>query len=282
MTLRLNLFKAFDETSINDIWKAAFRSVGGDLEKSSLAITPEANFLLNIQRGRIPGHSIFTQLGHNEEVDTTADETIYEGATTFIPLSIAETINFSSDNVNDTFGGTGVQSLKFQGLDGNFNPITEIIATNGLTTVTTLSAFIILHRVDAEIADLTNIGTLNFFSTTTNKDMGLMRANLGSIQNGFFIVPINKTAHIFRIAASVTRTKGTQGVKEANVNILLKEDGKALKTFEFFGLRSDGGAIGLELPFNKIAEKTFVRADALAIANNTAVSINFALILIDN
>ena len=38
MSLRLNLFKAFDETSINDIWKAAFRSVGGDPEKSALAI----------------------------------------------------------------------------------------------------------------------------------------------------------------------------------------------------------------------------------------------------
>ena len=40
MTLRLNLFKAFDETSINDIWKAAFRSLGGDPEKSSLATIP--------------------------------------------------------------------------------------------------------------------------------------------------------------------------------------------------------------------------------------------------
>jgi len=280
----MGLFKAFGETSINTIWKAVFRDISGDPQQAALATTPTSKYLLDVQRGLIPGHSIFTQLGHNEEVDTSVDETIYEGATTFIPLLVAETIDIASDNAGDTVGGAGVENILVSGLDGNFNVITEIVPTNGLSTVTTTNSYIILHRADAETAgsNLTNLGNVTFVSTTTAKDMGLMRAQLGSIQNGFLIIPANKTGHIFKVAASVTRTKGTQGIKEANVNILIKEDGKALKTFQFFGLRSDGGAISAELPFNKLLEKTFVRADTLAIANNTAVSINYALVLINN
>jgi len=275
---------ANNDLSPFDVSQRGVEALNADKTDLIFKTSDFSSFLLNVQRGKVAGHSIFTQLGHNEEVDTTNDETIYEGATTFIPLAVAETIDFSSDNINDTAGGAGVQSLKFQGLDGNFNEISEIRATNGASLVTTVNSYIILHRVDAETAgsNLRNIGNITFFSTTTTKDMGLMRAQLGSIQNGFLIIPANKTAHIFRVAASVTRTKGTQGVKEANVDILVKEDGKALKTFEFFGLRSDGGAISINLPFNKLLEKTFVRADALAISNNTAVSINFAFVFIDN
>ena len=85
----------------------------------------------------------------------------------------ASQLRISSSTAADTAAGTGARSIKLQGLDANFDPISETIAMAGTSTAVTSQSFIRMNR--ARIVDCGSYNTL-----TAGGNAGTITINTGS------------------------------------------------------------------------------------------------------
>lgn len=91
------------------------------------------DWLIEVQKGNVPGHSIVTKFGYASVSTALAPITtdlIYQAP------SAAVTLEFISLSANDAAGGTGATKIIYEGLDANWDRVENEIATNGLTAVT--------------------------------------------------------------------------------------------------------------------------------------------------
>lgn len=97
-----------------------------------LAIARPTNFLIEVSKGNVPGHSMFHKFGKGivgTDIVPIASSLKYPTPLTAITLEVV------SDSANDTALGTGARSVTVQGLDINWNEIEQTVPTNGLTPV---------------------------------------------------------------------------------------------------------------------------------------------------
>ena len=102
-----------------------------------------------VARGEIPGASNITVFGYINDQGTSTVETIqYQGGRMVKPASAA-TVFVSSANTNDTSAGSGARTVLLEGLDANYNAVSETITLNGQTQVESSLSYIRLFKVEA-------------------------------------------------------------------------------------------------------------------------------------
>ncbi len=111
--------------------QAAVYAGGGQPGWSGTAGSPE-EFFFQVAKGTVPGHTYFHKFGKGN-VGTTmvpvASSLKYPTPTT------ATTLEVVSTDADDTSAGAGARTVTIQGLDGNWDLITQTVAMNGLTPV---------------------------------------------------------------------------------------------------------------------------------------------------
>ena len=92
-------------------------------------------FELQVSRGQIQGHRNVTVFGFNPDVDTT-QVTVWPlpSLITFPVAALQMTV--SSSSANDISAGTGARTIVVEGLDANYNEVSETVTMNGQTAVT--------------------------------------------------------------------------------------------------------------------------------------------------
>jgi hypothetical protein len=132
----------------------------------------------------------------------------------------AATLEIISDDVNDTAEGSGARSVIIEGLDANWQTITEEVATNGTSASTaTTKSFLRVSRAYVEDAG-TYAGTILGGNTGTItiriSSAGATQATI-AVESGFgvgqtqiarYSVPDNNTAYILSYKSSVDSTNG--------------------------------------------------------------------------
>jgi len=96
------------------------------------------DFITEVAKGKVAGHSIMSALGERENVGTTTNgEDIWRGIATSVPMPIdaGEQLEVVSANANDTSAGTGVRTLRVHYLDASGNEASEDVTMNGTTGV---------------------------------------------------------------------------------------------------------------------------------------------------
>lgn len=89
------------------------------------------SFDLQIARGRMPGwRSIFIS-SINQAIGTTVED-MWEVGGTQVPPTVAGVVTITSTSAADTALGTGARAILCQGLDDDYNEVSDIIPTNGL------------------------------------------------------------------------------------------------------------------------------------------------------
>ncbi len=136
-----------------------------------LLVRQSGDHALDAARGVVTDHAWVYKFGHNTSVGAT-EEAIWEVGGDYTGfLTSGVQIEVLSSDATDTSGGVGAQTVVLEGLDDNFEAITETLTMNGTSAVTTAATnWIRLSRVFAE-----NVGT---YSTTNPSTTG---ANVGSI-----------------------------------------------------------------------------------------------------
>ena len=108
--------------------------------------TPSLDFYLQVRKGRVRGHSSILMSGEYSNL-STSDSTIWpEGGLVTWP-SAATQMTLSSSSTNDDEGSTGATNVMITGLDEDFNILTESVALDGQTGVTTTASFYRINKL---------------------------------------------------------------------------------------------------------------------------------------
>lgn len=174
-------------------------------------------FLYAVTLGRIPGFSRVIVNGRSSTLTLGAD--VWEGGVGPYPLlASASKLDFVSTSVLDTILGTGARSFMIQGLDVNFNPISETVNLNGLTPVTTVNAYLRVNRIliTGAGSGLVNAGIVTVQVTGGGTIQGVVPVGVGLAKTAVYTVPAGNTLLLtemeFDIANGGVGNNATYGI----------------------------------------------------------------------
>jgi hypothetical protein len=149
-------------------------------------------FDLQVARGQIPGHSGVEIFGYTPNISNTATGPMWEGQTQSgglytYPGSAAPLVLVSSSASDTT-----ALSVRIEGLGAGFVALSETIALNGTSNVTTTNSFL---RINAMyVTNGTNVGTITAkISSTTYAQIN---AGIGQTQMSIYTVPAGYTFYL--------------------------------------------------------------------------------------
>ena len=239
--------------------------------------------------GEIDGITVVHKFGSNEDVDV-GTEVVWEHGNGLSYLAAATVLNVTSlDNTADVAAGTGARTILIEGLDENWEEISETVTLNGQTIVATTKSFIRVNRayVTTSGTGEVNAGDIHIFTGTETagqpddltKVYGSIAADHGQTLQAFYTVPAGKTAFLLHGHMSTdAAAKPVQGKMFIRTDADVETSGWRVqydfKTPNLF-------MKNFQIP-SAIPEKTDIKVEATADANNTYVSAGFDLLLVDN
>lgn len=179
------------------------------------------DYFVSVSLGKITGHERISVIGHNPVVSASGEDLVYNGGTYVFPTS-AVTLDIASSSANDAAAGTGANSVRVEGLDANYDPITEDIALNGVTAVTTTQTFLRINKTFVLTAGSSNYneGEISVIQTGGSDRLSTIHDTAGLSHDYIYTVPRNKTL----LASSLSVNSDSNGLE---VEFMLKPFGLA-------------------------------------------------------
>ena len=146
----------------------------------------------------------------------------------------------STDNVNDTGGGTGALTVRVFGLDSSGNLATEDVTMTGTTEVNTVATFSAVFQLLVLTTGSNNANTGTLYCGTGTFTAGVPAVRMLSMEigynislSGYFVVPNAKTLVLRQFIATI----GTSN-KDVIVFIETSSEGSQWATQGPFGLEA--------------------------------------------
>ena len=188
-----------------------------------------SQFLIEVAKGNVPGHSIVHKFGH-AIVGTTVTPICFGGVYPTPTAAIA--LELLSDSADDTALGTGARSVFLEGLALDGTVVTQIVPTNGLTAVPIPTPLFRLYRWFVQ-----DSGT--YATTVAGSHAGALQVRVagggamwslmdvdpfahGQSEIGWYTVPLGHRALVFLQEINVDSTKSADVifVRRENANIV--------------------------------------------------------------
>lgn len=183
---------------------------------SASSVQEALNKLLMASRANIsmnghPGVNKVVKFGHNDDIDTGANEQIvtFGGAFNQDNLS-AENLTIVSTSAADATGGTGATLLFITGIDGDGEEISEIIAPNGLTPVTSALQYKFVNRAVVYTTGSSdyNVGDISFIQDTSGVQLAELVAAHSVTHQLMYYVPNGKECYMDFVRLTTFKTGG--------------------------------------------------------------------------
>lgn len=247
-------------------------------------------FDIEVGLGLRSGFSLVHKFGRNPDIDTaTVPEDLWEAGGTYtgFPTNTPELVECLSDNAADTLGGAGAEKVTIYGLDGTNKLVaSETISLSGVTPVDSASTFYRVNRIVVTQSnnganDAYNVGTITCRQTTTTANVfGTVTPGHNQSEIGAYTVPADKTGCI---------RGGDVAISRANTATLVgglwgRVTGTTPQTLNYIFTASNSEAYTRQ-PYGGIclpALTDFTIQITSVSANNTEVSTNLDIVLIDN
>ena len=174
-------------------------------------------FIDDVAKGIVPGSFIMDKFGANHNLNIAQAADIWTAGEADVGKQIydyqgfdlpgEEILDINSTSGLDTALGTGANLLLLEGLDANFDVITDIIMLDGANIVKSNKAFLRLYRSFVVSAGATgfNQGVIRHVATTTGYVMGEIEIGKNQTLMALYTVPRNHTALLYSIFASVSK-----------------------------------------------------------------------------
>ena len=182
-------------------------TVDGDISKSQSTniVRLGSDYKRDIAMGKIAGNSNFIVNG-NRILDVDDQFTTLSNITAidYSFPTVARTLYLVSDSPDDVYGtGSGAWAVFVDGLDVNFNKITEIIALNGTTNSTNSTQEFIRVNNIACVGTGTyssgNIGKIKIWSNVDQYELSSIRPGDGRSINAIYTIPAGYKCVIPRV-----------------------------------------------------------------------------------
>lgn len=242
------------------------------------------DYFLEVAKGHIPQHSIINKFGINTDIDTNTDpETIWSAGGIYSFPSSADTLKISSNDNNDNgTGTTGALEITVEGLDSNYNIISENFTLNGQTAVTSNKEFIRVYRAFVTSAGSSeyNEGVITINNSDDSIKLAEIPAEYGQTQMAIYTVPSNHRAFITNFSGAIVRTFFSA---QTSLGLYFRENGvKKLKqeiSLDSSSTSSYNKTYSLPLI---VEEKTDIFVNSISVStNNVGVFSNFGIVLVD-
>ena len=166
---------------------------------------PTPNVYLDVARDAISNSKIVHKFGANFDIDQGTDpESVWTGGGVYpwASLSSAQTIYCLSTSASDT------TTLTVEGLDANYDEISETVTLTGLTAVTTTNQFLRVFRMTY---DATNVGDIEARVTSASGTI-VAQIDAGYAQTlmSIYTVPAGHTGYLVALDATIDGTKTCQ------------------------------------------------------------------------
>lgn len=262
--------------------------------KSGNLKTTDAENGLAIAKGEVAGTTFIHKFGDATAFDI-ADGlvSIWDGANTTLSSGIIPQYTFSTSADIDSISSTSVadtQIIEVQGLDLNYNEVTQTVTLTGQTTATLTTPLIRAFRmINRGSVDL--VGEIYLYTTGTAAVLGVPQtpANVRAIINdgnnqtlmSIYTIPASKTGYMRTWFAA------TSGVRKTSVHVIHLS---ARPFGEVFQLKHVSSLLPTGTSTNQhryeepevFTEKTDIIIHANTDVNAAAISAGFDIVLVDN
>jgi hypothetical protein len=243
------------------------------------------DFLLEVARGRIAKHAFVRILGINPDIDTASEEDVVAFGGDQPWFASAQSLEAISSNANDTnSSGTGARSIRITGLNGSHAPITEDVNLNGTGAVALSNTYIgdVRAKLLTSGSGFTNDGTVGIRIASGGATVASMPPGFGQTLAAVYTVPAGKTAYVVGWFTSLYKAVTST---HAELRLMVYDDTVGWRLEALHELDEGGAAINSrhsEGLLVKLPAKSSIRVRAKVSVNDTGVSSELALVLIDN
>lgn len=199
------------------------------------------DFLLEVSKGNVPGHSSVQKFGRNFDIDTATDpEDCASQGGTYTYLASGQTLYASSSNAGDG------QQVTVEGLSGGWNEQNKTVTLNGQNQVAIDGTWIRMFRAWND--DSTDLAGDIYIAETDTLTGGVpdtaskikAKINIGFAQTlmALYSVPLAKTAYILGWYSSIEGASPA-GLRAAN-SLRVREFGKVFRVKNTHSLFDNG------------------------------------------
>jgi cephalosporin-C deacetylase-like acetyl esterase len=230
-----------------------------------------------VARNQIAGHSAVTVFGYNGDVDQTEESVWPDGGTVPHPTT-ASVLDIVSTSTDDDAAGTGARTVFIEGLDNNYNVVSETVILDGTTAVETVNSYLYVNQfyVATVGSGGANAGEITAKVDTTLYD--LIAVGYNQRTTAHYCVPAGYTAYLTEGVLTAGQASGSTAV-----TAFLKQHGPdgILRVAAISTLNNGSISYDFAYPI-QILEKNCFGATAVGAANNNSVSAFFNFVLIKN
>lgn len=195
----------------------------------------------------------------------------------------ATTMTISSDDANDANpSGTGLRTVLIDGLDSNYNSISEVVALNGLSGVSTTNSYLRINDIIGLTVGSTDTNAGNVYlgtGTITTGKPAVVDAKIdidfGKSMMAIYTVPANHNGFFQRITVDSSRS----GTGNLDVRGLFRPGGPgtAWLTGNYFPIFQNNIDLTLFFP-QAIPEMTDIQIQAKISTGSTPVGCLFEIL----
>ena len=269
-----------------------------EISKVTANVGPEKavsiqNFLLEVAKGSVPGHSYVNKFGHNPSVTTATDpEDVWPdgGLYAFYPTTAQSMEVVSSDDEDGGAGtDTGALTMQVYGLDANWDLQEETVTLNGTTPVALSNTYIRMFRAVVLTAGSanTNIGNITVRIVTVGTVAISILASDGQTQQAIYTIPNGKTGYFIKGYVGISKgggataygaefkwkakaNNGSNGAWATKGQIECITHGNSWWQYEY------------GIPAGPLPEKTDIRIECYEVTGTLGVVGGFDILLVDD
>lgn len=242
----------FDNVQVREIQRLAYLEALSAIRRE--VDTVPSDFIVEVAKGRVPGHALLRKFGRNVDTDPAADATAVQigrdvwdggiaGAAPWVPPTTARTHQIASSDDEDGGAGTdtGALTLKLFGLDENFHLADETITLTGVTDAPTARTYTMIYRMQVLTAGSTgsNVGDI----TATADTDATVTAQITALNNqtlmAIYQIPANTTAQLIRWSFGLGR-KGAGAATFADGFLMAMDFGEVWRVLDTTTVSRDG------------------------------------------
>ena len=239
------------------------------------------DYMLELSKENIPGHSSINKFGRNSNVASGATEEIWDGSAVYTWPSTASITHIRSAVDSATTQG---MIIEIQGLDTNYNKVIQNTTLDGADSTTEVALTTALRRafrmefLDGSAADQDiQVGPTGFAT-----QQAIITAGNNQTLMAIYTIPANYTGFMTAWYAAINPATN-QDPTSMPIRIWNRDNanGYAPQIKHIHGI-IEGHVQHFYKPYPKLTEKTDVWMTAAPVGKAADVSSGFDIILVDN
>lgn len=241
----------------------------------------DAPFDVRVALGLVPNWTALRKFGRNDDVD--GNEEMWEyGTARVLPTSAGALSVVSSSVQDDNTTGTGAWTIQVEGLDSNYEQISEVITMDGTSPVASASSdWFRVNRAYVVTAGTGEVNAGNIDITIGGNEQAFIENNEGQTHQTHYTVPVGKSL----VVTGITLVAGTLGnahmIVESQIMLYRADGNSAWRSISAIDL-TDGQTYSTQNSIPTILpEKTEVRQKLIFSGTNGEITGIFHGYLVD-